>query len=381
MLASTSRILTTHTGSLPRLAVIADLLRAREVGTPISAEALDAAARAAITTVVDKQLATGLDVVNDGEQSKPSYVTYIIDRVAGFGGERRRRFPTRRDSVDFPEWARAAAPRGMAALRAPTCDGPLAWRDFDAVDRDIARLRAATDGKAAPEVFMTSASPGVISMMLGNSYYPTLDEFLGALAAIMQREYRAIVDAGFILQVDCPDLAASRNSEYAELGLEDFTATIARHIEALNAALEGLPRDRVRMHLCWGNYEGPHNHDVPIEVILPIVLRARVGAISFEGANPRHEHEWRVWRDVALPDEIAIIPGVIDSTTNFVEHPALVAERIVRYAGVVGRERVIGGVDCGFGTMLDLGGVDARVAWAKLTSLVEGAARASDELW
>jgi 5-methyltetrahydropteroyltriglutamate--homocysteine methyltransferase len=381
MQRSTQRILTTHTGSLPRVASIVEVLRQRERGESVSPAELERAALAATREVVDQQLLVGLDIVNDGEQHKPSYATYVIDRVAGFEGERRAVFPKRLDSADFPEWARAAAPKGLAALRVPTCNGPLAWKDFEAVTRDIARLREATDGKQVAELFMTAASPGVISVMLSNSYYPTREAYVFALADIMRREYEAIAHAGFILQIDCPDLAMSHNSEFSDLSIPEFKKVIAMHIDALNHATENIAPDRMRMHLCWGNYEGPHNHDIALNEILPTVLRARPAALSFEAANPRHAHEWKVWRDIALPDDKIIIPGMLDTTTNYVEHPELVAQRIARYTRTVGKERVIAGADCGFGTMLEAGGVDTRIVWAKLAALVEGAALASQELW
>jgi 5-methyltetrahydropteroyltriglutamate--homocysteine methyltransferase len=378
---STQRILTTHTGSLPRVASILDVLRQRERGEPADPAEMERAALAATREVVEQQLQVGLDIVNDGEQHKPSYATYIIDRVAGFDGERRAVFPKRLDSADFPEWARAAAPRGLAAMRVPTCNGPLVWKDFDAVTRDIARLREATNGKQVAELFMTAASPGVISVMLSNNYYPTREAYVFALAEIMRREYEAITDAGFILQIDCPDLAMSHNSEFSDLSIPEFLKVIAMHVDALNHATANIAPDRMRMHLCWGNYEGPHNHDIALSEILPTVLRARPGALSFEAANPRHAHEWKVWRDIALPDDKIIIPGMLDTTTNYVEHPELVAQRIARYTRTVGKERVIAGADCGFGTMLDAGGVDTRIVWAKLAALVEGAAIASQSLW
>ncbi|HUP73142.1 MAG TPA: cobalamin-independent methionine synthase II family protein [Acidimicrobiales bacterium] len=381
MQRSTQRILTTHTGSLPRVSSILEVLRQRERGEPVSGDEIKRAALAATREVVDQQVQIGLDIVNDGEQHKPSYATYVIDRVAGFDGERRAVFPKRLDSVDFPEWARAAAPRGLAALRVPTCNGPLAWKDFDAVTRDIECLREATRDKRVSEVFMTAASPGVISVMLSNSYYQSREAYVFTLADIMRREYEAIADAGFVLQIDCPDLAMSHNSEFSDLSIPEFKKVIAMHVEALNHATANIAPDRMRMHLCWGNYEGPHNHDIALHEILPTVLRARPGALSFEAANPRHAHEWKVWRDIELPDDKVVIPGVLDTTTNYVEHPELVAQRIARYTRTVGKERVIAGADCGFGTMFESGGVDTRIVWAKLAALVEGAAIASRELW
>jgi 5-methyltetrahydropteroyltriglutamate--homocysteine methyltransferase len=381
MQRSSDRILTTHTGSLPRSDSIRGLLEARERGEAADASAIDEAAVRATREVVARQLEIGLDVINNGEQSKPSYATYIIDRLSGFEGERRKQFPRRLDSADFPEWAKSHAPRGLAALRVPTCVGPIGWRDFDAVRADLARLAAATRERDIAEVFVSAASPGVIAFMLHNEYYPSHESYLQALADAMRAEYEAIVEAGFLLQVDCPDLAMARNSEFSQLTLDEFKAVAELHVDVLNSALAGIDPERMRMHVCWGNYEGPHNHDVPLREIAPIVLKALPVGLCIEGANPRHGHEWMVWRDVPLPDEKVIITGCLDTTTNFVEHPELVADRIVRYAEVVGRERVIAGTDCGFGTMIGMDGVETRVAWAKLASLVEGAALASRELW
>ena len=380
MKRSRERILTTHTGSLPRSDAIRGLLEARESGETLDAEGFDSAAATATAEVVDRQLATGLDVINDGEQSKPSYVTYVIDRLSGFEGKRRKKFPRRLDASDFPEWARAAAPRGLAKLRAPTCSGPIGWKDFGAVRQELALMQQAIAGKYVAEVFLSAASPGVIANMLANDYYPSDEAYLQALADTLREEYQAIVEAGFLLQVDCPDLAMSRNSQFSHLSLEEFKKVAEMHVEVLNSALEDIDPERMRMHVCWGNYEGPHNHDVPLREIAPIVLRARPAALCIEGANPRHAHEWKVWRDIALPPGKLIVTGCLDSTTNFVEHPELVADRIVQYAEVVGRENVIAGADCGFGTMLGTAPVETNIAWAKLRSLVEGAELASKQL-
>ena len=381
MKRSTDRILTTHTGSLPREGDIADLLVAREEGKPVDEPRMEAASREAVRASVDRQLETGLDIINDGEQSKPSYATYIIDRLSGFDGERRKKFPKRLDSVDFPEWARLKAPRGLAALRVPTCTGPIAWKDFDAVRIELEHMKAAISGRPVEEVFLSAASPGVIANMLPNDHYPGDDEYLQAMADVMRDEYEAIVDAGFLLQVDCPDLAMGRNAEFSHLTSDEFKRVAEMHIEVLNGALAGIDPERMRMHVCWGNYEGPHNHDIPLHEIAPIILKARPAGLCIEGSNPRHAHEWKTWRDIPLPDEKVIVTGCLDTTTNFVEHPDLVADRIVQYASVVGRERVIAGADCGFGTMIGLEGVETNVAWAKLRALVEGARLASRALW
>lgn len=381
MLRSTERILTTHTGSLPREGEIAELLIARERGEPIDDSQMEAVSQRAVVDCVDRQLATGLDIVNDGEQAKPSYATYIIDRLSGFEGERRKRFPNRLDSADFPAWARSKAPRGLAALRVPTCTRPIAWKNFEAVRLELEQMKRAIAGKAVEEVFLSAASPGVIANMLPNEHYASDEQYLQAMADVMRDEYEAIVDAGFLLQVDCPDLAMGRNAEFSHLSIDAFKRVAEMHIEVLNGALARIDPDRMRMHVCWGNYEGPHNHDIPLAEIAPILLKARPAALCIEGSNPRHGHEWKTWREIPLPDDKLIVTGCLDTTTNFVEHPELVAERIVRYAEVVGRERVIAGADCGFGTMVGLEGVEAEVAWAKLRSLVEGAELATAQLY
>lgn len=381
-------IRTTHTGSLPRVEIIEQLLLAREANTGMDPEQFAAAADEAVRSVVERQVLLGLDIVNDGEQHKPSYAIYVVDRLGGFGSSRRRAFPQRRDSADFPRWAKAAAPRGLANLRVPTCTSELRWRDFDAVGVDIERLTSALDavGRGIPpsrdrtDAFMTSASPGTIAMMLPNEHYDDDETYLRALGTVMRREYEAIVAAGFILQLDCPDLAAGYNSEFSDLDLASFLDVVAMHVAVLDDATAAIDPTRMRMHVCWGNYDGPHNHDVPLEELLPMLLPARPNGLSFEAANPRHAHEWVVWRDVTLPDGKVLIPGVLDTTTNYVEHPALVAERLVRFARIVGPERVIGGADCGFGTMVGMVGVHADVAWAKLGSLVTGARLASATL-
>ncbi|HXG04858.1 MAG TPA: cobalamin-independent methionine synthase II family protein [Candidatus Binatia bacterium] len=380
MRGSTERFLTTHTGSLPRADDLVRAMFAREEGVPVDAAALAARIRAAVAEVVRRQVQVGLDVVNDGEQSKPSYATYVKDRLAGFGGESH---PLQyRDLVDFPSMARRVfGDPGRSRRRTPACTGPVAVRDPGAVHADIENLHAALAGVRVEEAFMTAASPGVISLFFRNEHYPTHEAYLFAVADAMRYEYEAITAAGFVLQVDCPDLAMGRHIQYADLGLEEFRRRVRRHVEALDHALARVPPDRVRLHLCWGNYEGPHHWDVPLADILDIVLAARPSAISFEAANPRHAHEWKIFERVKLPEGKLIIPGVIDSTTNFIEHPELVAERIARYARLVGRERVLAGTDCGFGTWVGQAAVEPEIAWAKLATLAEGARLASREFW
>lgn len=380
MKRSTDRILTTHTGSLPRPPDLVELIRASEAGELTDRAAFDDRVRAAVAEVVRQQVSTGIDVVNDGEQGKPGYSTYIKDRVTGFGGESRVT-TIQAEARDFPEFTQRRVVGGGPAILRPSCNGPVEWKDFAAVQADIDNLTAAVRESRPEEVFMSAASPGVIAIFLANDYYPSDDAYLEALAGVMKAEYDAIHQAGFLLQLDCPDLAMSRHLRFGDRSTEDFRGIVARHVAVVNEATRDIPPDRMRLHLCWGNYEGPHHLDVPLKDIIDIVLTARPAAISFEGANPRHEHEWKVWQEVTLPPEKLIIPGVIDSTTNFIEHPELVAQRIARYAGVVGRENVIAGADCGFGTFATSNTVDARIAWAKLGSLADGARIASATLW
>jgi 5-methyltetrahydropteroyltriglutamate--homocysteine methyltransferase len=379
MKRSMSHILTTHTGSLPRSRELQELLRPREERQAFDPSTLAASVRAAVAEVVQQQRAIGIDVINDGEQGRSQYAAYVKERLTGFEGERLIRARPRLGDADFPDYV--ATHQSSTSMPQPACTGPIAWRDKDAVQEDIANLKAAVGRHQVEEVFMTAASPGVIANFLPNEYYPTEEAYLYALAGVMKDDYRAIVQAGFLLQIDCPDLAMTRVSQFAHLSVDEFKDVVALHVDVLNSALEGLPPERLRLHLCWGNYEGPHHYDVPLREILPIVLKARPVGLSFEGANPRHAHEWKVWQEIRLPDEKVIIPGVLDSTTNFIEHPELVAERIVRYAEVVGRERVIAGTDCGFGTSAWGRKVESKIAWAKLQSMVEGARLASAALW
>ncbi len=380
MRRSTDRILTTHTGSLPRPAELVELLRRTDAGEAVEERELDALVRAAVAAIVQKQVAAGIAVVNDGEQGKPGYATYIKARVTGFGGESRVTTEWG-EGRDFPEYMARRTGNTRSGFRRPVCDGPIEWRDFDAVRRDIDTLKAAARGVEAEEVFMSAASPGVVSIFMANEYYPSRETYLEAIARVMKDEYAAIHEAGFVLQLDCPDLAMSRHNRFPDMSLTEFRKIVALHVEALNEATRAIPPERMRLHLCWGNYEGPHHLDVPFRDIVDLVLRARPAGISFEGANPRHEHEWKIWKEIALPPGKVLIPGVIDSTTNFVEHPELVADRISRYASVVGRENIIAGTDCGFGTFADNDWIDPRIAWAKLAALGEGARRATDELW
>jgi len=361
-------IQTTHTGSLPRPDyVLSDLLN-REEGKLVDDSVFDEHVKQAIDEVVGQQKKIGLDIVNDGEASKPSYVVYVKYRLTGFEGEEAAA-PDRTWANDFPEYFQRHTNRGRSITQ-PACNGPIEWKDKEGVRHDIANLRAATEAQGIDpsNVFMTAPSPGVVTTYHANHHYSSHEEYLFAVADAMKYEYDAIGESGFTLQVDCPDLTSASNREL--------------HIEAINHALRDVPPERMRLHTCWGNYEGPHRHDVALKDIIQLLFTARPAALSLEGANPRHEHEWKVFEDVTLPDDKVIVPGMIDSTTNYIEHPELVAQRIVRYANVVGRENVIAGTDCGLATNIaEVQMVDARIAWAKLQSLTEGARLASEELW
>ncbi len=384
MQRSADRIVTTHVGSLPRPADAVALLARRDRDEAVDPAEFDQVMARAVTDVVAHQVAVGIDVVNDGEVSKSSYATYIQQRLTGFGPVDAAKWPAERnpDREAFPEYyARPESAAGPASRRLLACIAPVAMRDRKALTQDIAHLRAALDASKPQAAFMTAASPGVVSRFHPNFYYPSSQDYRAAVGRAMQAEYEAIVAAGFVLQVDCPDLASGRLSVFSSLSDEEFVKECEISIAILNDALRNVPGDRVRLHLCWGNYEGPHIHDIALEKILPSVLKTKAQVISFEGANPRHAHEWEVWSRIKLPDDKVLMPGVLDTTTNFVEHPELVAQRICAYANVVGRERVIAGVDCGFETFAGRARVDARIAYAKLASMVEGARIATRKLW
>jgi 5-methyltetrahydropteroyltriglutamate--homocysteine methyltransferase len=380
MKRSLERILTTHTGSLPRPRDLLGLLRDREEGRREVDPLLVERARAAVFDVVRKQAETGLSIINDGEQGRADYTIYVKDRLTGFAGESMP-WPNP-DAEEFPEWTEMARQFAPPFQKRPACTGPVSWKDWPAVERDIQNLRDAAnaDGRAE-EVFMTSPSPGQIGRFLQNRYYRDDETYLYTLADVMKREYQAIVEAGFILQLDCPDLALGRHTQFAQLSLAEFRKVAAMHVEVLNYAVADIAPDRMRMHICWASTGGPHHRDVPLRDIVDIVIKGRPAGLVVAGANPRHEHEWKVWRDVPLPAGRVLIAGVIDSTSNFIEHPELVAERIVRYASVVGRDNLMAGVDCGFGTFAGRVQVDTNIVWHKLRSLVEGARLASQELW
>ena len=386
MKISTDRILTTHTGSLPRPKPLVDLILRREKGEPVDAHAFETETANAVEDVVARQIAAGIDVVSDGEMSKPSYTTYVRHRISGIepdarAAEKGRDIMLGRDMLEHPDFAQTRG--NFSNLAFPGCVGELRYQNRAALERDIAHLQSAAAKLQPTEVFMTAPSPGILTRFIINLHYPTEDAYLAALAEAMNTEYRVIVEAGFLLQIDAPDLASARNNQYRHLTDEEFCSKIAeRNVAMLNAATAGLPADRMRLHICWGNYEGPHTYDLPLVKIIGIAFNARPQAISIEAANPRHDHEWEDLKSVKIPGDKILIPGVIDSTNNFVEHPRLVAQRIGRYAEVVDRERLIAGVDCGFGTaVLREPKVADSIVWAKLRALSEGAAIASKRLW
>ena len=381
MKRSSTRILTTHTGSLPRSPELQDLLRQREEQRDFDEGVFRSSVRDAVAGIVTRQQATGIDVVNDGEQGRSQYATYVKERLTGFEGERQVRSRPRLDDADFPDFAATQTSMSSRNMPQPACTGPIAWKDWPAVERDITNLKQASSGQSVEEVFMTAASPGVIANFLPNEYYPTEEAYLYALAEVMKHEYDAIAAAGLILQIDCPDLAMTRVSQFSHLSVEEFRKIAELHVEVINYALRDIDPERMRLHVCWGNTEGPHHHDVPLSDIVELVLRARPLGLSIEGANPRHGHEWKVWEEVRLPEGKVLIPGVLDTTTNFIEHPELIALRILSYARAVGRENVMAGSDCGFGTSAWGRKVETNIAWAKLASMVEGARLASQELW
>jgi 5-methyltetrahydropteroyltriglutamate--homocysteine methyltransferase len=380
MIRSTERFLTTHTGSLPRPEDLVQIMYAKEEGVPVDGAALAARVRSAVLEVVRKQANAGIDIVNDGEMSKPSYATYIKDRLDGFGGSGNTF--VYQDLAQFPKLAqRVFGDPGRSRRKTPACNAPIKVRDVDAARIDVENLKAALAETKADHAFMSAASPGLVSLFFRNDHYPSQEAYLFAIADAMRQEYETVAAAGFILQIDCPDLAMGRHIQYAALSLAEFRERAGMHIEALNHALANIAPEKLRMHLCWGNYEGPHHCDVPLADIMDVVLLARPAAISFEAANPRHGHEWTLFERFKLPASKVLIPGVIESKSNFIEHPELVAQRLGRYAKLVGRENVIAGSDCGYGTWVGQAAVDPDVVWAKLAAMAEGARIASQQFW
>jgi 5-methyltetrahydropteroyltriglutamate--homocysteine methyltransferase len=379
MRQSVDRILTSHVGSLPRTQAVTEVLFAR-AGGKAADTAGDAVITGAVADVVKRQVGIGLDVVSDGEMSKISYATYISERLTGFDGDTPRE--PGQDLVEYPGLLTKLAERGATAkYRRPRCVGEIGIKDLEPLRKDLANMRAAVDASQPADAFLNAASPGVVALFQPNDFYPNQDDYLEALAEGMRVEYEAIVAAGFLVQVDAPDLAMGRHTMYRSRSVEEFLELAAMHIEVLNHALRNIPAGKARMHVCWGNYEGPHHHDIPLAQLLPVVVKAKPQALLFEAANPRHAHEWTVFRDTDVPEDKILIPGVLSTTTNYIEHPLLVAERLERFADIVGRERVIAGTDCGFGTFGGFGPVEPEIAYRKLASLVEGAQIASSRLW
>ena len=380
MQRSTDRFLTTHTGSLPRPDDLIRTMYAKEEGVPVDPAALAARVRAAVAEVVKKQAAAGVDLINDGEMSKPSYATYIKDRLNGFGGTGNTF--VYQDLSEFPKLEkRVFGDPGRSRRKTPACNSAISVRDAQAAVTDTDNLKAALAHVKATGGFMSAASPGVVSLFFRNEYYPSHEAYLAAIADAMRHEYETVAKAGFVLQIDCPDLGMGRHIQYADLSLPEFRKRAQLHVEALNHALANIPPEQLRMHVCWGNYEGPHHRDVPLADIIDIVFMARPNAISFEAANPRHAHEWTLFERVKLPDGKVLIPGVLESKSNFIEHPELIAQRIGRYAKLVGRENVIAGSDCGYGTWVGQAAVDPDVVFAKFAAMAEGAAIASRQFW
>jgi 5-methyltetrahydropteroyltriglutamate--homocysteine methyltransferase len=386
MRRSTDRFLTTHTGSLPRPDDLVRTMYAREEGVPVERAALEQRVAQAVDEVVRKQVDAGIDIVDDGEMSKPSYATYVKDRLAGFGGSGNTF--VYQDLVGFPNLAkRVFGDPGRSRRKTPACNAAIGVRDPEAARTDTAHLRAALDAlpvaarERVQDAFLTAASPGVVSLFFRDDHYGSEEAYLAAIAEAMRHEYETVANAGFLLQIDCPDLGMGRHIQYADLSLPEFRRKAEMHVEALNYALRNIPAEQLRMHLCWGNYEGPHHCDVPLADVVDIVFRAKPSALVLEAANPRHAHEWKLFESVKLPEGKLLIPGVIESKSNFIEHPEVVAQRIARYANLVGRENVIAGSDCGYGTWVGQAAVDADVVWAKFAAMAEGARIASAQFW
>ncbi len=380
MKTSTDRILTTHVGSLPRPQDVVDLLFAQDRGEAVDMKLFDTVMTRGVNDAVKKQVQSGVDIVSDGETSKISYATYIRHRLTGFEGDSAR--PTPQDLDDFPEYRdRLVAAGHSATYKRPVCKGPIQVKDLSALKKDIENLKTSAAANNAGEAFMNSVSPGTIAVFQPNEYYPSHEAYLGALADAMRDEYEMIANSGLLLQLDCPDLAMGRHSRFKKLSDEEFLRNAEMQVEALNHALKNVPADRVRLHVCWGNYEGSHVHDMDCRKIFPIAIKVKPMALLVEASNPRHEHEYQAWKDIKLPDDKVLVPGVIASSSNYVEHPEVVAMRLINFANVVGKERVIAGTDCGFGTFAGFGAVYPEFCWMKMKSMAEGAAIATKKLW
>ena len=374
------RVLTTHVGSLPRSAAVADMLFRREEGREFLQAEFDDVMTMAVRDVVARQTAVGLDVVSDGETAKIGYATYIKDRLTGFDGDNPRQVAL--DLQEYPEFrGRMAVFSGKQSFKRQSCVGPISFVGHGDLNDDIRRMRDAVGEHRPTRGFLNAASPGVVAAFQPNAHYPSHEAYVEAIGEAMRIEYEAIVAAGFDLQVDCPDLAMARHTGFQELSEEQFLRRAEHQVEVLNHALRNVPAESVRMHLCWGNYEGPHDHDIDLVKVLPTVLRAKPAAIQFEASNPRHAHEWAIWKEAAIPDNKVLIPGLLTSTSNYVEHPEYVAQRVKVFADIVGRERVMAGTDCGFGTFAGVGKMDPEISYKKLRALVDGARLASERLW
>jgi len=380
MKLSTDRILTTHVGSLPRSSAVVDFLFKREHDETYDRSEFNYVMKTAVSEIVRQQAETGIDIVSDGETSKSGYATYIKDRLSGFSGDNPRQIAL--DLQDYPDFrARMAVFAGKQGFKRQSCTGPVEYIGHADLKADIEHMQLAISRYPHCEGFLNAASPGVVSAFQPNNYYPSHSAYVEAIGDAMQFEYEAIVNAGFVLQLDCPDLAMARHTGFQDLTEAEFLKRAEHQVEVLNHALRSIPAASLRMHVCWGNYEGPHDRDIPLEKILGIILKAKPAAIQFEASNPRHSHEWIVWKQARIPEEKILIPGLLTSTSNYVEHPELVSQRICQFAEIVGRERVIAGTDCGFGTFAGIGKMDAGISFRKLRSLVEGAQRASRQLW
>jgi len=381
MSTGADRILTTHTGSLPRPDDLIRIMWAKGDGIPVDEEALAERVASAVQEMVDRQAAAGISIVNDGEMSKPSYATYVKDRLHGFGGESVQNYFFG-DLVDYPRSAEiVAANPGRRKRSAPACNAAISVQDEEAAALDMVNLTNSARDADVAGIFSSAASPGVVTIFFGNEYYKSDEEYVFAVAEAMRHEYEAIAEAGAYVQLDCPDLAMGRHSAYAQMDLDEYRKRVAMNIEALNHAVRNIPAEQLRMHLCWGNYPGPHHCDVAMGEIIDLVWKAKPSTILFEAANPRHAHEWTLFETVQVPDDKILCPGCIEPQSNYIEHPELVAQRIERYARLVGRDRVMAGVDCGFSVHVGMQGIDPDVAWGKLASLAEGAAIATERLW
>jgi 5-methyltetrahydropteroyltriglutamate--homocysteine methyltransferase len=377
---SSDRILTTHVGSLPRDKSVVELLFKRERGEAYDTSEFDRVMAEAVAETVRRQVETGIDIVSDGETSKIGYATYIKDRLTGFEGDSPRQ--TALDLKDHPEFReRMAMFAGRQSFKRQSCVAAISYVGHADLEKDIERFRAAIAKHRPVAGFLNAASPGVVSAFQSNRFYPTHEAYIDAIAGAMQVEYEALVNAGFVLQLDCPDLAMARHTGFQDLSEPEFLKRAEHQVEAMNYALRRIPAQSLRMHVCWGNYEGPHDHDIALEKVLGIILKAKPAAIQFEASNPRHAHEWIVWKNARIPEDKVLIPGLLTSTSNYVEHPELVAQRICQFADIVGRERVIAGTDCGFGTFAGIGKMDAEISFKKLKALVEDADLASKRLW